>query len=87
MNMEVYRTKSFTRDFLHLPRTIKQQFEAKLGLFLLNPFYPSLHTKKMQGTRTIWEARVTRGYRFTFSVEGHVCILRRIGTHDILRTP
>ena len=44
--------------------------------------------QKMQPiSRGIFEARVTRAYRMTFQVEGADLILRRVGTHDILRTP
>ena len=37
--------------------------------------------------RDIWEARVTRGYRFTFAIEGDTYIFYRIGPHDIERRP
>ncbi len=36
---------------------------------------------------SFWEGRITKNYRFTFQIEGEICILRRIGTHDILKTP
>lgn len=85
--MEVYRTQSFERDFGGLPKEVQNQFERKLGFFLSNPFHPSLQSKKMGGTQGIWEARISKGYRFTFMFQDHVCILRRVGTHDILRNP
>ncbi len=47
----------------------------------------SLKIKKMQDPRGIWEGRITKGYRFTFQMEEDTCILRRLGTHDVLRTP
>ena len=38
--------------------------------------------------RDIWEARVTRAYRFTFVIDGDTYILRRVGPHeDVLRNP
>jgi mRNA-degrading endonuclease YafQ of YafQ-DinJ toxin-antitoxin module len=44
--------------------------------------------KKMQPKqRGIWEARVTQGYRLTFRVDGELITMRRVGTHDLLRTP
>ena len=61
--------------------------DRKLAPFLENPRHPSLHVKKMNDPRDIWEGRITRGYRFTFQIAGDTYILRRIGTHDILRTP
>ena len=35
----------------------------------------------------IWEARVTKGYRLTFEIVDDVYLLRRVGTHDILKKP
>jgi len=51
-----------------------------------NPSYPSLRVKKMQGLDDVWEASVTMSYRITFQRAGDTLILRRIGTHDILKT-
>lgn len=85
--MEIYRTRSFEHDVIRLPSTVQTRFAKQLDFFLDNPFHPSLHTKKMGGTSDIWEARVTKGYRFTFSVQSQMCVLRRIGTHNILRNP
>lgn len=85
--MEVYRTKIFEDDFTELPKTVRHRFEVELGIFLNNPLHPSLRCKKMAGTDDIWEVRITKGYRFTFTLQNHLCILRRIGSHDILRNP
>ena len=85
--MEVYRTESFEADFAGLPITIQKRFASKLTLFINNPFHPSLHTKKMQGTVSIWELRVSKNYRCTFLLNKNICIFRRIGTHDTLRMP
>jgi hypothetical protein len=37
--------------------------------------------------RDIWEARVSRGYRFTFALDGDTAILYCIGPHDIEQHP
>jgi mRNA-degrading endonuclease RelE of RelBE toxin-antitoxin system len=85
--MKLWFTDSFIRDYHALPDQLQKTVEKKLKLFLSNQRHPSLNIKKMQDPRDIWEGRITKGYRFTFRVEGEVCILRRLGTHDILRTP
>jgi hypothetical protein len=41
----------------------------------------------MEGTLSIWEARVTRSYRMTLEIRGDTYILRRVGPHDVLKTP
>lgn len=85
--MKLFFTHSFQKDYQALPDHLQKAVDRKLRLFLVNPQHPSLLIKKMQDPRDVWEGRITRGYRFTFQMEGEVCILRRLGTHDIIRTP
>ena len=88
--MTIRTTKPFDRDFAGLPEHIKERAEKQFALLLQNPRHPSLRVKKMKGRwgeQGVFEARVTGGYRFTFQVEGEVYLLRRIGPHDILKTP
>lgn len=83
--MEIFYSKSFKKDFLNLPDNIRKLATKKLELFGDNYRHPSLKTKKMEGFENVWEGRITISYRFTFKIESNVCILRRIGTHDILK--
>lgn len=85
--MKLFLTERFRRDYAHLPSHLQDQADRKLQLLLGNPRHPSLHVKKMQGVPNILELRVTEGYRLTFQTEGDSYLLRRVGTHDILRTP
>jgi mRNA-degrading endonuclease RelE of RelBE toxin-antitoxin system len=85
--MRFWFTHSFIKDYHALPDQLQKTADKKLKLFLSNRRHPSLNIKKMQDPRDIWEGRITQGYRFTFQMKGEVCILRRLGTHDILRTP
>lgn len=85
--MTITRTNRFKKEFNRLPEQIQKRTLKQLELFLQNPHHPSLNTKKMEGYGDIWEARITRGYRFTFKIEKVNYELRRIGTHDILDNP
>jgi mRNA-degrading endonuclease RelE of RelBE toxin-antitoxin system len=85
--MKLWFTYSFIRDYHALPDQLQKTVDKKLKLFLDNQRHPSLNIKKMQDPRDIWEGRITKGYRFTFQMEGEVCVLRRLGSHDILRNP
>jgi len=75
-------TTPFKKDFKKLPQKTKKKFEKQINFLISDMFYPSLHTKKMQGREDIWEARIDKFYRFTFQMEGENIILRRIGPHD-----
>jgi mRNA-degrading endonuclease RelE of RelBE toxin-antitoxin system len=85
--MRLFFAKSFVRDYQALPDHLQKAVDGKLHLLLSSQQHPSLNIKKMQDPRNIWEGRITKGYRFTFQIEGEDFILRRLGTHDILRTP
>jgi mRNA-degrading endonuclease RelE of RelBE toxin-antitoxin system len=85
--MKLFFTKSFIKDYQVLPISLQRAAEKQLERLAENPRHPSLNVKKMQDPRNIWEARVTKGYRLTLQMDGDVCILRRLGTHDISRTP
>jgi len=81
------RTAVFKKDYSRLPQNIKDAFWKQIDLLFSDPRHSSLDLKKMQGFANIWRAKVTGGYRFTFQIDGEFYLLRRIGSHDILKTP
>jgi len=85
--MRLLFSKNFVRDYRKLPQEIQKVVDKQLGLLLENANHPSLNVKKMNDPRDIWEGRVTAGYRFTFQIEGDIYIMRKVGTHDILKKP
>jgi len=78
---------SFKEDFKRLTPQLKRRTEKSLQLLANNPCYHSLHFKKMQGTKDIWEVRVSKGYRITLQLTGTSYRLRHVGSHDRLRRP
>jgi mRNA interferase RelE/StbE len=80
-------TKPFHRDYKGLPENMQKQIDKQIVQLIENPKHPSLHIKKMEGRLSVWEARITKGYRMTFQVDGDVFVLRRVGTHSILKRP
>ena len=86
--MKILRTDSFRRDYKKLPEKIKSQVQKALQLLVANLSHPSLRTKKIKSRENIWEARVTKDYRFSFEIRGDACILRRVSKHnEVLRRP
>lgn len=85
--MKVAFTKPFKRDYNELPEHIQEQIDKQITQLLENPKHPSLQIKKMEGRESIWEARITKGYRMTFQIDGDTYLLRRVGTHAILKRP
>jgi len=85
--MRIQTTKPFDEDYDALPEGIMERAEKQFVLLMENPHHPSLRLKKIKGHPNIWEGRVTKSYRFTFQISGEIYLLRRIGTHDVLKTP
>ena len=85
--MRIQMTKPFDGDYNSLPKGMKERANKQFTLLLENPRHPFLRLKKIKGHSTIWEGRITESYRFTFQISGETYLLRRIGTHDVLRTP
>jgi mRNA-degrading endonuclease YafQ of YafQ-DinJ toxin-antitoxin module len=85
--MKITHDPRFLRDFADLPANIQERAKKKLALFLENPRHPSLQTHKMEGWPDLWEGRISDDYRFTFRMVGDLYQLRRIGTHDIYKSP
>ncbi len=84
----VERADSFVSDYLRLPSYLQTRTEKAIALLVRDMRHPSLQAKRIQGALHIWEARVTRRYRLTFEIHpGKILWLRRVGTHDILKTP
>ena len=80
--MKFVRTEQFKHSYQKLPPLIQRQVDRKLILLSTNLRHPSLRAKKIQGLKDIWEARITKSYRFTFQIEGDFIILRHVGSHD-----
>jgi len=83
-----YYSERFRKAYRSLPPEIQKLTDEKLRLLASNWRHPSLHTKKIQGTRDIWEGRISLHYRMTFQkIKGGV-FLRNLGPHDpTLKTP
>jgi mRNA interferase RelE/StbE len=82
--MRIVRTDSFLRDYRKLPRLIQTQTDHKLKLFLSNSRHPSLRVKPIRGHTNLWEGRITKNYRFIFSIVQDTFVLLRMGPHKLL---
>lgn len=86
--LELQILRSFDKDFARLPHKVQEKASEQIERLSHRQFrHPSLRAEKMVGTEDIWKARITRSYRMTFQLADDTLILRRIGAHDILRTP
>ncbi len=79
--MKFRTTNKFDDDYAKAPETIQRVFDRKIILLLQNLRHSSLHAKKYDEARDLWQARVTGGWRFYFTIEGDVYVLHSIKSH------
>lgn len=71
----------FLGELEDLPEIARKKFWKHLGYLLRDIRHPSLHAKKYDELRGIWQARVDRNVRFYFLIEGDRYILLDIKKH------
>jgi plasmid maintenance system killer protein len=72
----------FLRSYNKAPLAVQWAFDKKSLLLLENLRHPSLHAKKYDESRDLWQARINKDWRFYFSIEDDVYRL-----HDIIAHP
>lgn len=86
--MEVLFTEQFEQAYSKLTQQEKHSVTKAITFLGENPRHPGLHVKKMEGSKNIWEARVSRKLRMTFEMSGETITMRNVGEHDaVLKTP
>ena len=68
-------TKAFEKNLKSLTANEQKLVMNKLKLFVQNPFYPSLRTKKLQGFENVFEMSVNMDIRILWKYENGVNIL------------
>jgi mRNA-degrading endonuclease RelE of RelBE toxin-antitoxin system len=79
--MKLNYTPHFVRNYSKAPADIQRAFQKQALLLVENPRHPSLRTKKYDESAGLWQARVTRGWRFYFTIEGDTCRMLEIKAH------
>jgi mRNA interferase RelE/StbE len=67
--MTVRFTERADKDYSVLDPVVRKAFAKQLGFLLNNLAHPSLHAKKYNEAKDIWQARVNRNWRFYFVIQ------------------
>ena len=70
--MRLHYTERFRRSYRSAPVGIQKAFNRRVVLLVNNLRHPSLRAKKYNEADDIWQARVTRDWRFYFRIMGDV---------------
>lgn len=76
--MRIVFTARAEQDYDRLSPKLKTRADKQLDLLVRNLRHPSLHAKKYDERRDIWQARVSRDYRVYFVVESDSYVLLSI---------
>lgn len=85
MKFRIIVTKTFERSLKRLTTVEQKQVAEKLKRLQVNPYHPSLRTKKIKGFRGLFECSVNMDIRILWRYEGaDIIITLDIGRHSIL---
>ena len=79
--MRLVYSKRFLDALEGCPPEIQQAYFKQSRLLLQSLRHPSLRAKKYNAAKNIWQARVPRGWRFYFTIEGDEYRLHTINPH------
>ena len=84
MAKELIFTQRFKDNYRALPSSVQRLFDRKLELFMADVRHPSLNVHRYHGRDDVWEAYLSKNYRFTFSFDRDTVTLRNIGPNAII---
>ena len=71
----------FTRSYSKAPAHIQQAFDKQSFLLLQDLRHPSLRAKKYDEGKDLWQARVTKSWRFYFKIVDDIYRMEEIRAH------
>jgi mRNA-degrading endonuclease RelE of RelBE toxin-antitoxin system len=63
------------------PKSVRKAFFKQVQLLADNLQHPSLHAKKYDESRDVWQARVNRAWRFYFTIKDDTYIITNVIPH------
>ena len=79
--MKLLFSPRFLKQYNEAPLQVRKAFHKQAKLLAADLRHPSLHAKKYNEAKNIWQARVTRDWRFYFTIEGDTYHLHTIISH------
>lgn len=67
--MKLFFTERFRKSYADAPPAIKRAFNKQAKYLEGDLRHPSLRAKKYNEANDIWQARITRDWRFYFKIE------------------
>lgn len=79
--MKVHTSARFDKSYAKAPLRIQRLVDKQIRFLLDNIRHPSLHTKKYDESRDIWQARVDGSWRLYFQIKTDTYFLINVMNH------
>ncbi len=77
----VVYTDRFKKSFIQASPRVQKEFAKQIGFLQHSLRHPSVHAKKYDERRGVWQGRVNRQWRFYFTVADETITLLDIIAH------
>jgi mRNA-degrading endonuclease RelE of RelBE toxin-antitoxin system len=74
-------TAAAVKNYISAPANIRRAFDKQVKLLSENLHHPSLHAKKYDEAKDLWQARVNRDWRFYFLIQDETYLILAIIPH------
>ena len=74
-------SKHFLRNYAKAPKAVRDAFDKQSQFLLLDLHHASLHAKKYDESKDVWQARVNYTWRFYFRMVGDTYLMDEIMHH------
>jgi addiction module RelE/StbE family toxin len=87
MIVQIELSTKFRKSFAHVSQNVFNQYQKKVGLFIHEPFHPSLKTHALTGKLQGYYAfSINYSYRVVFQfMNAKEVLFINIGTHEIYK--
>jgi len=79
--MTIVLSNRAANEIADAPTAVRKAAYKQLRLLAGNLNHPSLHAKKYDESRDIWQARVNKSWRFYFKIDNGVCLITSVIAH------
>jgi mRNA-degrading endonuclease RelE of RelBE toxin-antitoxin system len=79
--MRIFLSDRAIEAIAKAPSAVRRAFDKQLRYLAGNLRHPSLHAKKFDASRDLWQARVGKGWRFYFTIAGDTYRIEDVIAH------
>ena len=79
--MRVVFSDSAIESLREAPENVRRAFAKQLRFLLANLQHPSLHAKKYDEAKDLWQARVNKSWRFYFTIVDDTYRIEKVIPH------